>query len=222
MRRVAASSAELILELAAEHVPATLLRQQRLAVLVGEDVVDVDLPAGVARSAGHTFAVQVAGTVNEAERTFTWAWATRHGVSSSVLTAATGLREYGREHDLPELAEPVWHVEDVDPFLLAAIARGWAQADAMFRAPVPGGAVYLLLGDVPLPPAEAHQVVQALTTGIALAPVDHRTAVMSLCADNGFAVTGLDEMLVVTVGSSLVNVAFTADGRVDDIGVSHL
>lgn len=214
---------DLILELAAEHVPATLLRQQRLAVLVGEEVPDIDLDRGVARfGPEHDFTVQVAGTVNDAERTFTWGWATRQGVSSSLLTAATGLREYGREHGIAELAEAVWHTEDVDPFLLAAIARGWAQADAMFRAPLPGGAVYLLLGDVPLPPPDAHQVVQALTTGIALAPMDHRTATISLCADNGFAVTGLDEMLVVTVGNAMVNIAFTPDGRIDDVAVSHL
>lgn len=213
----------LILELAAEHVPATLLRQQRLAVLVGEEVPDIDLDRGVVRfGAEHAFTVQVAGTVNDAERTFTWAWATRQGVSSALLTAATGLRAYGREHDIAELAEAVWHTGDVDPFLLAAIARGWAQADAMFRAPLPGGAVYLLLGDVPLPPPDAHQVVQALTTGIALAPMDHRTAAMALCADNAFAVTGLDEMLVVTVGDALVNIAFTPDGRIDDVAVSHL
>jgi hypothetical protein len=216
------TAAPLILELAAEHVPATLLRQQRLAVLVGEEVPDVDLDAGTVRfGPAHTFSLQLAGTVDEVARTFTWAWATRQGIRSALLAAATGLREYGREHDVAELAEAVWHVDDVDPFLLAAIARGWSRADAMVRTPVPGGAAYLLLGDVPLPPPGAHQVVQALTTGIALAPVDHRTAVMALCADNGFAVPGLDEVLAVTVGSALVTVAFTPDGRVDDVGVSR-
>ncbi len=214
---------QLILELAAEHVPATLLRQQLLARVVEERLPDIDLPAGTAAfDTDMVFPMQVVGTVNDAERTFTWAWATPEAANPGVLTAVTALRAYGQEHAIDELTEAVWHADDVDPFLLAAIARGWAQADAMYRAPLPGGAVYLLLGDVPLPTPTAHQVVQALTTGIALAPMDHRVAAMSLFGDNGLSVTGMDQMLVATVGSSFINVSFTAQGRIEGVDVSHL
>jgi hypothetical protein len=214
---VAADDGALVLELAAEHVAATLLRQQRLALLAGEDVPEVDLDAGAARLGAHRLSVQVAGTVDEAARTFTWAWATRRGVPSAALAAVTGLRCYGEEHGVAELAEAVWHVDDVDPFLLVAIARGWTRADAMYRAPLPGGAVYLLLGDVPLPPPQPHQVVQALTTAVAMAPVDHRVALVSMCADAGLAMTGLDDVVAVTVGDRLVSVTFDRSGRIADV-----
>lgn len=213
----------LILDLAAEHVPATLLRQQRLAKLIGDAIVDVDLAAGLARfGPDQAFPMQLVGSVVDAAETFTWAWAAPHAAPAAVLTGVQALREYGQTHDVAELTEAVWHTADVDPFLLAAIARGWTQADAMYRAPVPGGAVYLLLGDVPLPPPDAHQLTQALTTGIALAPMDHRTATMSLFADNNLSLTGMDELLVATVGRSAVTVAFTDKGRIADVQVSQL
>lgn len=214
----------LILDLAAEHVPATLLRQQRLAKLVEDRVLDIDLPRGRA-SFGEAIKaqVQIVGSITAAAQQFVWAWAATDPVlPATVSRCVTDLRDYGQTHDIGELAEAAWHTDDVDPFLLAAIARGWCQSDAMYRTPAPGGAVYLLLDGLDLPPPEAHQVVQALTTGIALAPMDHRQATMALFGDNGFAVTGLDEMVVATVGQALVNVTFTGRGRIDDVSVSHL
>ncbi|CAN5174302.1 hypothetical protein BH23ACT9_BH23ACT9_35290 [soil metagenome] len=213
----------LILDLAAEHVPATLARQQRLAVLVGERTVDVDLATGMARFGDDlAFPLQLVGAVSEEAQTFTWAWAAADGAPEGLVTGVQALRGYGSEHGIEELTEAVWHTADLDPFLLAAIARGWCQADAMYRTPAPGGAVYLLLGDVPLPAPEAHQLSQALTTGIALAPMDHRRAAVSLFADNRLATTGLGEMVVATVGTSLVSVAFTDQGRIADVSVSHM
>jgi hypothetical protein len=66
----------LILDLAAEHVPATLLRQQRLARLVGDEVGELDLEAGLARFGSEMqFAAQLVGATDEVADTFTWAWA---------------------------------------------------------------------------------------------------------------------------------------------------
>lgn len=219
-----ASQLPLILDLAAEHVPATLLRQQRLAKLVGDADVDVDLDAGLVRFGEELqVSAQLAGSTDEAAQTFTWAWAAPEGAApDALLTGVRALRDYGAELGIDELTEAVWHAEDVDPFLLAAIARGWTQADAMLRVPVPGGAVYLLLGDVPLPPPDAHQIRGALTTGIAMAPMDHRRAAMGLFADNNLAVTGLDELLVASIGRSVVSVAFTRQGRIDGVEISQV
>lgn len=213
----------LILDLAAEHVPATLARQQRMARLVEDRIIDVDLPAGLARFGDDlVFEAQLIGSVSEVDETFTWAWAAADAAPAPTLRGVTALKEYGELHDVAELAEAVWHIADVDPFLLAAIARGWCQADAMYRTPVPGGAVYLLLGDVPLPPPTAIQLSQALTTGIAMAPMDHRRAAMSLFADNRLSLTGMDELLVATIGTSVVTVAFTPQGRIADVQLSNL
>lgn len=213
----------LILDLAAEHVPATLARQQRLARVVGDGGVDIDLAAGLARFGQDlAFDLQLVGSVTAADETFTWAWAAPDAAPAAVLTGVTALREYGASLGVAELVEAVWHTADVDPYLLAAIARGWCQADAMYRAPVPGGAAYLLLGDVPLPAPTAIELSQALTTGIALAPMDHRRAAMSLFADNRLSVTGMDELLVAIVGKSVVTVAFTPQGRIADVQLSHL
>lgn len=223
----------LILDLAAEHVPATLLRQQRLARLVGDRTLDVDLAAGTASfvdaqadPSALTVPIQLVGSVSDVHHSFTWAWAVDSADTESAdegrTACARALRDYGETHQIAEFTEAVWHTDDVDPFLLAAIARGWCQADALYRAPVPDGAVYLLLGDVVLPPPDAHQMVQALTTGIAMVPMDHRKAMMGLFADNQVAVTGLDDLVVATVGIALVNVMFTEQGRIADVSVSHL
>lgn len=212
----------LVLDLAAEHVPATLLRQQRLARLLEGEVGELDLTAGQAvfGEVGR-FPVQLVGATDEVAETFTWAWAaTSDAFDPSLLVAVRALRDYGTGLELPELTEAVWSAHDVDPFLLAAIARGWAQADALYRFPFFDGAMYVLLGEVPLPAVQAHELVQALTTGIAMAPMDHRLATVGLFRDAGLATTGLDEIVVATVGRAAVTVAFTPDGRIDGVDVT--
>jgi len=214
----------LILELAAEHVPATLLRQQRLARLVGDAVGELDVEAGVARFGDvGTFPAQLVGATDEHGETFTWAWAAPEGSLPETALAAVGnLRAYGQEHELDELTEAVWSTLDVDPFLLAAIARGWTRAEAMYRFGWYGGAMYALLGDVPLPAVQPQEFVQALTTGIAMAPMDHRKATVALCRDAGLSTTGLDEIVVATIGRTAVTVAFTRDGRIDGVDTSRV
>ena len=213
-----------ILELAAEHVPATLLRQQRLARLVGDEVGELEVEAGEARfGSALTAPAQLIGATDEVAETFTWAWAAAEGAfPEAVLTAVNGLRDYGQLVGADELTEAVWSTLDVDPFLLAAIARGWTQADALYRFPYFDGAMYALLGDVPLPAVQAHEFVQALTTGIAMAPMDHRQATVALCRDAGLSTTGLDEIVVATIDSSAVTVAFTRDGRIDGVDVARI
>lgn len=212
----------LILDLAAEHVPATLLRQQRLARLVGDEVGELDLEAGLARfGSDMQFAAQLVGATDEVADTFTWAWAAQEGSFDRALVAGvTALRDYGMANGVDELSEAVWSVLDVDPFLLAAIARGWTQASAMYRFPYFEGAMYALLGDVPLPPVQAQEFVQALTTGVAMAPMDHRVATVALCRDAGLSTTGLDEIVVATIGTTAVTVAFTRDGRIDGVDIT--
>lgn len=213
----------LILDLAAEHVPTTLLRQQRLASLVGDAVGELDLPSARAIFDAHQFPVQLVGATSEDAEAFTWAWAAAEGtLDDGLLVTARSLRDYGEDHGLAELAEAVWSIHDVDPFLLTAIARGWAQADALYRFPFVGGAMYALLGDVPLPAVQPQGFIQALTTGIAMAPMDHRQAAVALCRDAGLSTTGLDDIVVVTIGTSVVTIAFTDTGRISGVDTTTM
>lgn len=214
----------LILDLAAEHVPATLLRQQRLARLVGEAEGELSVPDGTATFGDvGTFPVQLLGATDELGETFTWAWAAEDGAfPEPVLEAVGNLRAYGQEHELAELTEAVWSTLDVDPFLLASIGRGWTRADAMYRFGWYGGGMYALLGDVPLPAVQPQEFIQALTTGIAMAPMDHRKATVALCRDAGLSTTGLDEIVVATIGRTAVTIAFTRDGRIDGVDSANV
>jgi hypothetical protein len=112
-----------------------------------------DLAAGLL-SFGDRFQwrVQLLGT--EAEETHTWLWAWANDASDippGLLRAAAALRILGRLQNIPEFTEAQTALGHTGGHALAMIASGLCRAEAYYRAPYDGGAMFLLIQDDTFP-----------------------------------------------------------------------
>ncbi len=138
--------------LEAAHYGAALARQYALSDLLGDHEWHLDVPAGtIDFGQGRVYPVQLLGTEAEEPGTWLWAWANRQSdLPAHVLEAGLRLRAHGERHGVPELAEPEVPLSEIDGHRLAAVAVGLCGADACYRGPYRGGAVFLLLNGTPL------------------------------------------------------------------------
>lgn len=95
---------------------------------------------------------QLLGTESEASGTWLWAWANdASNIPAYLLTASLTLKSYGEQHGIPELTTPQLPLDQVDPHALALLASGACQANAYYRCPYEGGALYVLIMDENFP-----------------------------------------------------------------------
>lgn len=139
----------------------SLLRQHSLAVLDAQ--LRLDEIAGQADwwisqndgtiTLGEIVAdVQFIGSESERPHEWMWAWANEN-VDPPL---AVSVRQLGASHGgVPEFAQPRFAMpREIDGYALAIAATGLAGADAYYRAPHPGGSVFVMLrmpADTPLP-----------------------------------------------------------------------
>lgn len=215
-----------VLDLAGSHLPSTLARGARFARLVGDEPGVLDLEDGRIRFGAHTWPIQIVGTTDLDAEAWVWAWADGQPFPDTLTTTVRALRDQGKAEYLPEFTEAIWHLDDIQPFVLGAIARGWGLADVLYRVPIDHRAIYVLIGEVDLPAPKAHELSHALTTAIAMVPIDHRRATVDLLADAQIPTTGVDELVLATVPPASpgeqpesVTITFTPAGKIADIAV---
>lgn len=215
-----------VLDLAGSHLPATLARGERFARMVGDTPGVLDLDDGRIQFGEDRWPIQIVGTTDTEAKAWIWAWAPGQPFSEELTITARALRDLGKQEYLPEFSEPIWHLEDIQPFVLGAIARGWGLAEVLYRVPIDHRAIYVLISDLTLPAPKAHELSHALTTAIAMVPIDHRRASVDLFADAKIPTTGIDEVVLATVPPAgpngqpeSVTVTFTPQGKIADIGV---
>lgn len=96
--------------------------------------------------------VQFIGSESERPHEWMWAWANEN-VAAPLATSARQLRT--AYAGVPELAQPRFSMpRGIDGHAIAAVATGLTGADAYYRAPHPGGSVFVMLrmpADKPLP-----------------------------------------------------------------------
>lgn len=112
-----------------------------------------DLDGGVLYFADQQhWRVQLLGTESEASNTWLWAWAnTESNIPAHLLVASLALKAYGERHGIPELTTPELTLDRVDPHTLALLASGVCDANAYYRCPYEGGALYVLIMDENFP-----------------------------------------------------------------------
>ncbi len=135
-----------------EHGAASLDKQYCLADMIGKSGWQLDISEGKVTFGGRqTFPVQILGSEAEAAGTWLWSWA-NDGINppTSALQAATQLREYGEKNGVREFTEPELSLDQVGGHPLSMIASGVCKADAYYRGPYDGGAVFLLLSAPPV------------------------------------------------------------------------
>ena len=73
------------------------------------------------------------------------------GATAGRAGAALTLRMLGEAKGFPELVEPEHPLDDINGHTLALIGSGICRADAFYRCPYEGGALYVLIKDDSFP-----------------------------------------------------------------------
>jgi hypothetical protein len=138
--------------LAEERVPRVLARQDALHRRGVAERFDLDLIAGqitFEREGGGTITARalLLGTFAQAACTWVWAWA-NPSLPPAVTVPARELCDAFPRRDLWEISTPQFASDPGTAWALSAIFAEEAGAEAIYRAPHPGGLVFLLLFDL--------------------------------------------------------------------------
>lgn len=135
------------------HVAGSFDRQWQLSDLVGEHDWQLDIDRGWIEFAGlGQWRVQVLGLASARTGTWLWAWAIHAiEVPPGLLKVTEGLRQIGQAKGIPEFTDFELPRGEQTGTRLALTASGLFKADAFYRAPYAGGALYVLLADPAFP-----------------------------------------------------------------------
>lgn len=211
-------------QLVAQHSLPALDKQLHLQDLVGEADWLLDQDAGTLTFGGQLACrAQILGSEAESDRTWLWAWA-NDSLSSVMTESANAIRRYGEEHGLSEFTQPQLPTGgDASAESLALTASMLTDADAYYRGPYDGGAVFVLLS---LPDDAPRQIegdlLRAVRT-LSVAPMALAVGLDRASVDNYLRWIGLE---TVNDGANLigrdrrgksVSVEFDRLGRVSRI-----
>lgn len=179
-------------QLITQHGAASWDKQMCLSDAIGDGDWQLSLSEGQITFGGRqSFPVQVLGSEGDAAGTWLWAWAnTESNLPPTLVQAAEQMRAFGEQERVAEFVAPEINLEDADGHKLSAIACGVCGADAYYRGPYAGGAVFLLLtaptlrrfaDDTPM------RFIRIFTEFISAVSCDHRSALAAYAAYKGFA-----------------------------------
>lgn len=157
-------------KLALEHAVSSFDKQLQLAEFLGEGWRwEFDTNSGaltLIKQSGErtTVPAQILGTESDGDRSWLWSWANKEsGLPPQVVSTAEKLRLLGLTEGIVEFSEPQRRATQVSPELMAMVASGICKSAAYFIGPYPGGAVYLLIEQLPGLPAIPHAGARILT-----------------------------------------------------------
>jgi len=210
-----------IAQLLVNHGLPALDKQLHLSDLVGEADWLLDQDAGTLTFGGNTVcAAQVLGSQSDAAETWRWAWA-NSSVPEHVARDAAAVRTFGTDHGIEEFTRDELPLGgSITGEALALIALGLTQADAYYRGPHEGGAVFVLLrlpDDAPRPVyGDVLRAVRTLSIApMALAIPLPRQVVANYVRSIGLIVEDRGRELVGRdAGGRSLTVAFDRRGRI--------
>jgi hypothetical protein len=97
--------------------------------------------------AGVVAHILVVGSIGDEPGTWLWSWA-NSSMPESLSEPITRVRQFGKDHGLDKLADPVWPGDRTDGWEMAAAAALILSAKGAYRAPYEGGAVFLVFTDI--------------------------------------------------------------------------
>jgi hypothetical protein len=112
-----------------------------------------DLASGLL-SFGYEFCwkTHLLGTESVISNSWLWTWAnTSSNIPAHLLVASLALKAYGEQNGIPELTTPQLSLDKIDGHKLALLASGICEANAYYRCPYEGGALYVLIMDENFP-----------------------------------------------------------------------
>lgn len=176
------------------HAASSHARQMALADYLGDRHWGLDARAGILRFGDDLrFRVQMLGTRADHNDSWMWSWANEEsGLPSAVTALASALRQFGEEHGIEEFTEPFYVLrEGLTGHMLAMACSGVAGGKCYYRAPYEGGALFMLLDDVPAhvtAPVAAQRAVFVLNDLISHFEVDNRMLAINFLRQQAFSV----------------------------------
>ena len=126
----------------------TLEKQDKLELLIGDSLHELDLDAGKLRFNDFDFPLQVLGTESDNTLTWLWAWADEQTeIAAHLMRSAQQLKTWGADHGVPEFTVPSVDVNSADGMEIGLVAADVCSASCFFADHYEGGAAYFLLFD---------------------------------------------------------------------------
>lgn len=206
-----------------QHVVMAFEKQQALSDEIGEADWQFSLSNGtITFGESKTFPIQILGTEADNVQTWLWGWANEEShIPAPLLACANELKAWGERESITEFTTPEIGLDQVDGRALATIAAGICAADAFYRAPYDGGALFVLL-DAPAlrarRPTTAVGLMNTFLQFITQVPANHRAAFAAYLTTKGGTLTptadGLDGTLP---GGDTLRATFDAEDRLTHI-----
>lgn len=147
------------------HVAGSVDKQLQLAELIGDHDWQLDIDRGKINFGElGPWRIQVLGLASKRTGTWLWSWAIQTiEIPPGLLKVVTALQRLGDLKDVPEFVNfELPHGEQIGT-RLALTTTGMFKADAFYRAPYSGGALYLLLADPIYPRQRVNPAVRIPT-----------------------------------------------------------
>lgn len=193
-------------EFLSSHVASATLKQRRFADFLkenGDPDWAVDMETGRA-SFGKVgaFPFQIIGTESEIDGTWMWSWANAQSeLNPQLLGVANQLRALGEREGVAAFSEPTLPLRANLGHELSLVAVGACGADAYYRGPYQGGALYFTLIELPLAsraPLSSGAEIGLLAQVISNYDVDGETMVRSFFADQNYPMEQTETALTAT------------------------
>lgn len=128
-------------------------KQLYLRGLIGTLDWKFDLTSGVLSfGTKYSWHAQVLGVESEPADTWHWTWAYAVTyIPHHLLEASCRMKEFGEQHGIPELARSRIPLGQVDGHMLSLFASNICRANAYYRCPHDGGALFILIKDEKFP-----------------------------------------------------------------------
>jgi hypothetical protein len=166
-------------ELLSQHIASSLLKQQNLIAFLSDHNWNVDL---------------------EVNGTWLWGWANEgSNILTSLLTCAMTLRALGTKKEIQELTQPQIELNEVNGHMLAMVACGICNADAYYRGPYNGGALFFTMQQMPLQKqqgASPTELISIMSSVISQFPVNHKTMAQSFLNQQGYSLAESEGKIV--------------------------
>jgi hypothetical protein len=169
----------------------SLEKQDKLMLLVGEHMHEIDLENGKIRFDDVEFPFQALGTESDNTLTWLWAWADEQAeVSEDLLDAARQMRDWGKREGLREFVVPGVDLDKADGLAFSLIAGEVCKASCFYRDAYEGGSLFVLLFDNDIdrqPPFDIARLSRQYAYLISRYDLDHRNALLSYLNAKGLS-----------------------------------
>ena len=147
------------------HVASSVDKQLQLSELIGDHDWQLDIDRGKINFGElGPWRIQVLGLASKRTGTWLWSWAIQTiEIPPGLLKVVTALQRLGELKDVPEFVNFELPKGEQIGTRLALTTTGMFKADAFYRAPYSGGALYLLLADPIYPRQRVNPAVRIPT-----------------------------------------------------------